>query len=50
MSDAMMQRLEAKKFVHHAEHLAVAGGHTAPLNAFPKIEAFLNTHFAQTCK
>jgi hypothetical protein len=30
--------------------LAVPGSHSAPLNAFPQIELFLHTHFAQTCK
>lgn len=50
MSDAMMQRLQAHGFRHHAEHLVVAGGHAEPLDEFPKMEAFLDTHFKQACR
>ncbi len=50
MSDAMMQRLKARGFRHHAEHLVVAGGHAEPLDEFPKMEAFLDTHFKQACR
>ena len=50
MSDAMMQRLKAKGFRHHAEHLVVQGGHGEPLDEFPKMEAFLETHFKQACR
>ena len=50
MSDAMMRRLQAHRFRHHAEHLVVQGGHAEPLDEFPKIEAFLDTHFKQACR
>ncbi len=50
MSDAMMRRLQAHRFRHHAEHLVVAGGHAEPLDEFPKMEAFLDTHFKQACR
>lgn len=50
MSDAMMQRLKAHRFRHHAEHLVVVGGHAEPLDEFPKMEAFLDTHFKQACR
>jgi len=50
MADAMMQRLQARGFRHHADHLVVAGDHGAPLNQFAKAEAFLDTHFRQACR
>ena len=50
MADAMMQRLQAHGFRHPAEHLVVAGGHAEPLDEFPKMEAFLDTHFKQACR
>lgn len=50
MADAMMRRLRAHGFRHHAEHLVVQGGHAEPLDEFPKMEAFLNTHFAEACR
>lgn len=50
MADAMMQRLEAHGFRHHAEHLVVQGGHSEPLDEFPKMEAFLDRHFRQACR
>ena len=50
MSDAMMQRLKARGFRHHAEHLLVQGGHAEPLDEFPKMEAFLETRFKQACR
>ena len=49
MADAMMKRLKDRKFGHVAEHLVVQGGHAEPLDEFPKIEAFLRTHFAEAC-
>lgn len=49
MADAMMKRLKARKFGHVAEHLVVQGGHSEPLDEFPKMEAFLRTHFAEAC-
>lgn len=50
MADAMMRRLQAHGFRHHAEHLVVAGGHAEPLDEFPKMEAFLKTRFAERCR
>lgn len=50
MSDAMMQRLKAHGFRHPAEHLVVQGGHSEPLDEFPKMEGFLETHFKQACR
>lgn len=49
MADAMMQRLQARGFRHHAEHLVVQGGHAEPLDEFPKMEAFLETRFKKAC-
>ena len=50
MADAMMQRLKANGFRHPAEHLVAQGGHAEPLDEFPKMEAFLDTHFKQACR
>ncbi len=50
MADAMMQRLKAHGFRHHAEHLVVQGGHGEPLDEFPKMEAFLEANFAEACR
>ena len=50
MADAMMRRLKANGFRHHVEHLVVPGGHAEPLDEFPKMEAFLHTHFRQACR
>ena len=50
MADAMMLRLKANGFRHPAEHLVVQGGHGEPLDEFPKMEAFLDTHFKQACR
>ena len=50
MSDAMMARLKRHGFAHPAEHLVVEGGHSEPLDEFPKMEAFLKTSFAGTCR
>jgi uncharacterized protein len=41
MADAMMQRLGAHAFAHAHEHIAIDGGHAAPLDHFDRIEAFL---------
>ena len=49
MADAMMKRLQARGFRHHAEHLVVAGGHGEPLDELAKAEAFLDVHFKQAC-
>ncbi|WP_347247361.1 acyl-CoA thioester hydrolase/BAAT C-terminal domain-containing protein [Thermomonas sp.] len=50
MSDAMMARLKRHGFAHPAEHLVVAGGHSEPLDEFPKMEAFLQSKFAGACR
>ena len=50
MADAMMRRLQAHGFPHHAEHLVVTGGLAEPLDEFPKVEAFLKTRFAERCR
>jgi pimeloyl-ACP methyl ester carboxylesterase len=50
MADAMMQRLKTNGFRHPTEHLVVKGGHGEPLDEFPKMEAFLETHFRQACR
>lgn len=49
MSDAMMARLAAYDFAYPHAHEVIAGGHAAPLKAFPKIEAFLGSHFRDRC-
>ena len=49
MADAMMRRLEARGFPHVSEHLVVQGGHSEPLDEFPKMEAFLQRHFRVRC-
>lgn len=49
MSDAMMRRLKARGFAHVSEHLVVQGGHSEPLDEFPKMEAFLQRHFLSHC-
>lgn len=50
MADAMMQRFKTRGFAHLSEHLVVQGGHSEPLDEFPKMEAFLKTHFAGSCR
>jgi acetyl esterase/lipase len=45
MSLAIIQRLDRHGFVHVHEHLDLPGGHMAPADEFPRIEAFLNAHF-----
>ena len=50
VADAMVQRLEVKGFRHAVEHMVVQGGHGEPLDEFPKMEAFLDTHFKQACR
>ena len=50
MADAMMRRLQAHGFRHPAEHVVVPGGQAEPLDEFPKMEAFLETHFKQACR
>ena len=50
MADAMMLRLKSNGSRHPAEHLAVQVGHCEPLDEFPEMEAFLDTHFRQACR
>ena len=50
MSDVMMARLKQNGFQHPVEHLVVEGGHTEPLDEFPKMEAFLQDNFARACR
>ena len=44
MADAMMQRLDANGFAHAHRHIAIDGGHAAPLDHFDKVETFLAEH------
>lgn len=46
MADQIMARLDRHDFAFVHEHWALPGGHTAPLQAFARIEAFLARHFA----
>ncbi|MBU1012786.1 MAG: hypothetical protein KKG99_07260 [Bacteroidetes bacterium] len=46
MSEKVMARLSTKKFKYHFEHVAIEGGHSAPLKQFGKvIFPFLEKHF-----
>jgi dienelactone hydrolase len=45
MSGAMDQRLKKNGFPYHFEHLAIEGGHAAPLDHFDVVERFLTDHF-----
>jgi pimeloyl-ACP methyl ester carboxylesterase len=45
MADAMMQRLDAIGFAHVHRHVAIEGGHTAPLDHFAEVERFLAENF-----
>ena len=45
MADWMMKRLRTNQFKHHHEHIAIEGGHTAPLKHFDLVFKFLDTHF-----
>ena len=47
MSEEMINRLEKNEFPYHFEHIAIQGSHSAPLDHFDKIEAFLLKHFKQ---
>lgn len=46
MADAMMHRLQTDQFAHAADHWPISGGHNGLLDEFPRIEAFLDQHFA----
>ncbi|WMW81828.1 acyl-CoA thioester hydrolase/BAAT C-terminal domain-containing protein [Undibacterium cyanobacteriorum] len=48
MSDMMVQRLKEKQFAYPVQHIAIDGGHTAPLKHFAHIESFLAKELAQT--
>jgi pimeloyl-ACP methyl ester carboxylesterase len=50
MADAMMRRLADNGFRHPAVHRVVQGGHAEPLDEFPMMEAFLDTHFRKACR
>lgn len=41
MSEQMIQRLQQKQFAYDAQHFAIPGGHTEPLQHFAMIETFL---------
>lgn len=45
MSEAMMARLQDRRFPHHAVHIPIEGGHAAPLAHLDRVEAFLTEHF-----
>jgi len=47
MSFTMEQRLQRSGFPHHYEHIAIEGGHTAPLDHFDEVERFLEANFLQ---
>lgn len=46
MSLAIIDRLKRHRFAHVHEHWDLPGGHTAAIAEFPRIEAFLDAHFA----
>jgi len=48
MSEAMMTRLRAHGFSHHAEHIAIEGDHAAPLMHLDRVENFLEEHYPPT--
>jgi hypothetical protein len=48
MSDLVIQRLKANNFPYLHEHLAIDGGHSAPLQHFDKIDQFLEQMSATT--
>lgn len=50
MSDKLIGRLENKKFPHFYQHIAIEGGHAAPLKHFDKIDQFLEQHFKSKLK
>lgn len=44
MSDQLIQRLKNKKFKHYNKHIALDGGHIAPLEHFNLVYDFLDKH------
>lgn len=47
MSDMIVQRLKEKQFTFPVQHIAIDGGHTAPLKHFDHVESFLAKELAQ---
>ncbi|MET4131754.1 pimeloyl-ACP methyl ester carboxylesterase [Porphyrobacter sp. MBR-155] len=47
MSASMVERLEGNGFPYYFEHLAIEGGHNAPLDHFDVVERFLANNFLQ---
>lgn len=47
MAEKMIERLKNNKFKYHYEHVAIEGGHTAPLQHFDLIFKFLKDNFAK---
>lgn len=47
MAEKMIARLKTKKFKYYFEHVAIEGGHTAPLKHFDLIFKFLDTYFVK---
>jgi len=45
MSKQLIKRLDSASFGHYYEHIALKGGHAAPLQHFDKVLTFLNEHF-----
>ena len=48
MSEQMMQRLKEKNFSYFTQHIAIEGGHAAPLKHFDVVEEFLQAHFRKS--
>lgn len=46
MSDQLIQRLKNKKFKHYNKHIAIDGGHIAPLEHFNLVYDFLDKHLS----
>ncbi len=45
MSEQIVKRLSEKGFKHYYKHIAIEGGHSAPLDHFAEVFEFLNMHF-----
>jgi pimeloyl-ACP methyl ester carboxylesterase len=45
MAEAMITRLKNNNFKYHHQHIAIEGGHSAPLKQFDLIFNFLDTNF-----
>ena len=46
MSDKIIKRLKQHDFKFYNEHIALEGGHIAPLEEFNLVYNFLDTHLA----